>query len=91
MGKEMMKGGGRTFAKVVGRAGQLQGCPLAPGAMVEPAPHTLAHIRTVAFIPQGQKEVAQGRIASMSTPSFHATEGDKFVQGDDVEDFGGNL
>lgn len=40
-GKELMKGGGiRSFAEVVGRAGQLQGCPL---AMVVRVPRTSPH------------------------------------------------
>lgn len=44
--------------------------------MVVRAPRTA---RTVAFAPQAQKEVAQGRIAGTSTHSFRAAEGDKIV------------
>jgi hypothetical protein len=58
--------------------------------MVERVPQTSGHARTVAFVPQTQKEAARGRIAGRSTPSFRAV-GDEIVQGDDVVDFGGNL
>lgn len=59
--------------------------------MVERAPRTSGHARTVASETQAQNEVAQGRFAGTSTPSFRVAEGDKVIQGDDVVDFGGNL
>jgi len=64
---------------------------LASCATVERVPHTSGHARIVAFVPQAQKEVAQGKIAGTSTPSFRATKRDEIVRGNGLVNFGGNL
>lgn len=40
MGKTLMKGAGRTYVEVLGKAGQLQECPFPLVATVERAPLT---------------------------------------------------
>lgn len=58
---------------------------------MEQVPRTSGHARIVAFVPQAQKEVAQGRIAGTSTPSFRATKGDEIVRGNGLVNFGGKV
>lgn len=65
----------------------MAGVPLVPGATVEHVPLISGHGMFVAFIPQVQHEVAQGKFAGMSTPSFVL----EIVRVDVLVDFGGNL
>jgi hypothetical protein len=49
---------------------EMQGCPSAPVARVEQAPctwsHTEGHTRIIAYVPQGQKNVARGMFVDAS-------------------------
>lgn len=63
----MLGGGRRTYVEVLGKTGQLQGCPLAraPRSSVPQG-----HARTAASIYLGQENAARGTSVDMSISFF---------------------